>query len=139
MIIYRITRTATRKRVRVRLIPFISPSHSTVYSQVFAFLRKASCESFFLPPVEPGGFPRLKAPIKSLLSQRDRRLFPFLLQLFQFYQKPCKIVRQRALELKISAISRMYKADQPSMKALPFQAQIRLLGPINRVPRHRMA
>ena len=33
--------------LRVRLISFISPSHSTVYSQVFAFLRKASCESFF--------------------------------------------------------------------------------------------
>ena len=52
---YPITRTATRKRARVRLIPFISPSHSAVSSQVFAFLRKASCESFFLPPVELGG------------------------------------------------------------------------------------
>ena len=53
---YRITSTAIRKRVWVRLIPFISPSHSTVSSQVFAFLRKASCESFFLSTVEPGGY-----------------------------------------------------------------------------------
>ena len=47
------------------------------------------------------------------------------------------IAGQASLDSK--GISRMDKADQPGMKALPFQAQIRLSGPINRVPRHRMA
>ena len=40
---YRITRTATRKRVQAKSLPSTSFSHSNVYSQLFAFLRKASC------------------------------------------------------------------------------------------------